>query len=168
MIIRLAKYFYIFLILIFFGYSAYLTYFLYQLWSHNDFSKYYLPPHQSIAYFIQYSFFHFWSHFLAALIFSLLILFLAKYFNNKHDNRYFWPEEPYFLAMAILIVGYPGWLIYFGMILVAPLLFSIFYFLLSKKIERISYYYFWLSLAVGAILINKWLSQFAFWGKLII
>ena len=134
----------------------------------DDFSKHYLPPYQDISYFIQYSFFHFWSHFLAALIFSLIILFLAKYFNKKHGERYFWPEEIYFIAIAILIVGYPGWLIYFLLILIAPFLISTIQYLMSKKIERISYYHLWLSLAILAILISKWLSTFVWWAKLTI
>lgn len=164
---------YFFVILGFCLQSIYLTQSLYKTWINNSFSRLYLPPYQSINYFIQYSFFRFWSHFLAALIFSLVILFLAKYFNKKSGEKYFWPEEIYFIAIAILIVGYPGWLIYFILMLLVPVLWSsILFFINLWKLNfhspRISYYHLWLPLAIFAIIISKWLSQFAFWGKLII
>lgn len=165
---KIVKLAYLFLILVFAAYSAYSTYFLYYFWNSHDLSKYYLPPYQSIFYFIQYAFFRFWSHFLAALLFSLIILFLTKYFNKKHGEKYFWPEEPYYIALAILAVGYPGWVIYFSLLLLVPLFFSaVCVFFLGRQ-ERISYYYLWLPLAVFTILINKWLATFPFWSKLII
>jgi hypothetical protein len=162
------EYFYLFLIIVLVGYSTYLTYGQFFLWKNSDPGKYLLPPYTPVIYFITYAFYKFWSHFLAALIFSLIILLLAVYFNKKRGGIHFYEEEPYYIAIAILAVGYPGWLVYFGLILVAPFLFSIFYFLFSKKTARISYYYLWLALAFFSILISRWLSTFWWWGKLII
>ena len=159
---------YLLVILILAIQSVYLTQLLYKTWIDNSFSRLYLPPYQPINYFIQYSFFHFWSHFLAALIFSLAILLLAKYFNKKSGEKYFWPEEIYFIVIAILIVGYPGWLVYFLLILLTPLLFAISHLLLARKPERLSYYHLWLPLAILAIIISRWLATFSWWSKLII
>ncbi len=160
--------FYLFLILGLAIQPIYFTQLLYKTWINNSFSRLYLPPYQPIDYFIQYSFFRFWSHYLVALIFSLAVLFLAKYFNKKSGERYFWPEEIYFIAIAILVVGYPGWLIYFLLILVVPLLISTIQYLTSKKVQRLSYYHLWLPLALLAIIISRWLATFSWWAKLII
>ena len=180
MIKKTVLYFYILLALIFVIKSSYLTYIQYVAWKINPLGQYLLPPHQSINYFIQYSFYRFWSHFLAALIFSLIILFLAQYLNKKRGYQHFYDEEPWFIAIAILLVGYPGWLVYFLLILAAPLVWALLelayrtymsyktYKSYKPEIRRISYYYLWLALAVIAIMISKWLAQFAFWGKLTI
>lgn len=148
--------------------KIYLTYTQFSLWQDNNLSRYFLPPYRSIGYFIQYAFFRFWAHFLAALVFSLALLWITSYFNRRHRQRYFWPEEPYFIALAVLVVGYPGLLVYFSLILLAPFLISSLQFLISKKAERISYYYLWLSLALAALVLNRWLETFWWWGKLII
>lgn len=179
---KIVKYIYGFYIIMLIGQSIFLSYAQFQLWRNNQLAKYFLPPYRSINYFLEYTFFRHWSHFLAALIFSLIILFLAKYFNNRRGGRYFYDEEPYFLAIAILAVGYPGWLVYFTLMLLVPTMWSAIIMgwrrlkklfelgIVNKELGdvRTSYYYLWLPLAVGAILINMWLVTFSFWSKLII
>ena len=185
MIKKISLYFYAILILIFIIESSYFTYSQYAVWKSHPVSQYLLPPHQNINYFLQYSFYRFWSHFLAALIFSLVILFLAKYFNKRRNYQYFYDEEPYFIAIAILLVGYPGWLVYLTLMLLVPILWSGAFAswkwmqgffesglrnqeLGSIFFPRISYYYLWLILAVFAIIVSKYLENFPFWSKFII
>lgn len=180
---------YLLLIVFYMLWSSVMTYIQYRTWQTIAIGQYLLPPYAPLSYFLQYSFFRFWSHFIVALIFSMIILIVAKYFNSKHGGQYFYDEEPYLLAIAILVVGYPGWLVYFVLMLAVPLLWSSFLFLLrhcersaaiSTRLprplrglamtigDRISYRHLWLPLAAVAIIISMYLQNFEFWSKLII
>ena len=87
--------------------------------------------------------------------------------EQKYEERFFEPEELWFGALAIFLVGHPGWLFYFTSLILIYFLIHIFSFLISHFSSfRISLYYLWLPLAIFVILINKWLVELEVWKLL--
>lgn len=147
-------------VLVFVVFAFYNTRAQFFIWFNNDVSKYLIPPYSTINYFLEYAFYHFWLSRLISLIVGLIFFYLARYYNNKHDNVFFEKEEPYFLLTSIFLVGHPGWILYLGITFIFTLLFAIGHWLLSKKIYRISFYYWWLPLGALAIFLNNFLLYY--------
>jgi len=135
----------------------------YSIWQTSELTNRLLPPYQPIGFFLSYGF----SRFLIPLIFSvaaaLIFLFLTKYLNRRFQERFFYPEESYLGAIAILIISHPLWAVYLILIILSVLIGT-----LAKKIilklktnnqqvitNRFSPYYLWTLLAIFIIIINK-------------
>jgi hypothetical protein len=157
----------------------YQSYQQYQFWSQNEVSKYLLPPHRSINYFIFYAVARFFAPYLISLAAAILFLISAKLLNKKYDERFFYPEEPYFGALAVFLTGHPGWLIYSALLIIIYLIIHIA--ALARNYAdsnadkrgketsgyRISMYYLWIPTAIFVILIqNYWLAQLPIWRLL--
>ena len=125
----------------------------YRAWSQNEVSKFLLPPYQSIAYFLGYSFTHFFKNYLISLVIALLFLSAAVFLNKKFQERFFEKEEPYLGALAIFLVGHPLWIYYViaicGIGFLGTLIFQL------KWRERFPFYRFWLPLAILVLIIGK-------------
>lgn len=154
------KLFFIFSISAILFLASYVSYLQYGIWQNNDFSKLFLPPHQSLSYFLFYSLTRFFAPYIISLAFSLLLVFLLKKINKKYNNQFFYDEEIYFGAMAVFLTGYPNFIFY----LIAMLLMGVI--LTALKKGRISLYYFWLPAAIFVIMISKWLTSFPLWQAL--
>ena len=155
-----------------FIFSIFLIFFLlfcqsyqqFQAWSQNEVSKFLLPPYQSINYFILYALARFFAPYLISLAAALLFLLSAKTINKKYQERFFYPEEPYFGALAIFLIGHPGWLIYVVFIVLAFLLIHLYSLLITHySLQRISLYHLWLPVAIFVIIISKWLGNLTLW-----
>lgn len=165
----------------------YQSYKQYQFWSQNEVSRYLLPPHQSINYFIFYALARFFAPYLISLAAAVLFLISANLLNKKYQERFFYPEEPYFGALAIFLVSHPGWIFYVTAVILIYLLIHLFtliyYKLRSLTIERsnaiersnrleqkpvrVSLRYVWLPTAIFVIIIiNYWLQTLSWWNLL--
>ena len=144
----------------------------YQFWKNDEFGKGFLPPHQSISYFIAYVVGRFWSWYLVSAVIALLFLWAIQRLNRRGGERFFHPEESYFIATAVLLVGHPLWLAYIAGILVLYLLFSLSYRLLVRQTNgepaRLSFYYGWIPAALLVLLFNAPLLTTPFFEVLII
>lgn len=90
------KYFlfcFLFTIVIFIIWSSFLTISQFILWKNNSFSKYLLPPYQSIAYFLGYSYFHFWRDFFFRLLGIVFVFILMKGLNFTFKRDIFYDDE---------------------------------------------------------------------------
>jgi len=158
---------FIFSILLIVGLCFYQSYQQHQAWSYNELSKFLLPPHQSINYFIFYSFMKFFLPYLISLAFALLLVFTNKKLNEKGGERFFYDEEIWIAGLAIFLSNWPGWLFYFTILIAFYFLISLFYSLFFKKMERISMYWLWLPIAIfGIIISNYWLQNLSLWSIL--
>ena len=87
----------------------------YYVWAQNEFTQFLLPPHQSINYFIFYSWGHFWMNvFLVvgvAAAFYLLLRGLRRY-----QKRFFEEGETELGFLTALVVGWPAVVIFVPMI----------------------------------------------------
>lgn len=139
----------------------------YQLWLKDDIAKYFLPPYQSVNYFIFYILARFFAPYLISLVVAIVFLFFAKVVNKRRQNLLFYPEEPYFGALAIFLTGYPGWIFYLvSLILVYLLIHICSLFIVHGSSLRISLYWLWLPTAIFVIIIQKWLELLTLWNLL--
>mgnify|MGYP001603187876 CR=1 FL=1 len=151
-----------------FGYAAYLSWQQYRIWINNDLTKLFLPPYASLDYFIFYVRTRFFNAYLLSLLIGLGFLWGAKKINQKYEERFFEPIEPYLLETSIFIVGHPLWLFYMIILLTLYLfinsLFTIHNSLFKKgETPRISLYYLWLPAAIFTILISRWIEALSWW-----
>lgn len=105
-------------------YAALLTFSQYYIWSRQEFTKLLLPPTQSVKYFIQYSFTHFWIGTLisigAAIVFYLFLRLLWKY-----QQRFFNKDEIMFGFLMALIIGWPNFVIFIPAVFIFTILISL-------------------------------------------
>ena len=173
--VKVFKYIFIISIFIVFAAVFYQSFEQYRVWSQNELSKFLLPPYQSIAYFLGYSFTHFFKNYLISLVIALLFLSAAVFLNKKSQERFFEKEEPYLGALAIFLVGHPLWIYYLIAIFTVGLLGTLI--LHTKSIfgrsdfpkinrqyqevrppdieKRFPFYHFWLPLAILVLIIGK-------------
>ncbi len=130
----------------------------YLAWVGGAPTKYLLPPYQSIGYFFIYIWWRFWAPYVLSLAIAIAIFYLAKWYNRRHNNSFFYDEELYYLATGVFLVGHPLWIFYFiSAVIFASVAISFRSFVLGRK-EKFSLYYFWLPTAAFVIIISKWLS----------
>lgn len=161
------KHVFIFSVILLFFILFYDSWMQYSIWSQNEFSKSFLPPYQTINYFLFYVGMRFFAPYLISLAFAFLFFFAAKYFNKKYQEKFFYEEEFYIGALAIFLIGYP--LAVFYLIAVA-LIYLLAHFILagaSKNLGgRLSTYYLWLPIAIFVIIIKTWFQILPWWGIL--
>jgi len=107
--------------------------------------------------------------YLVSLVFALVFMWAAAFYNKKYDERFFEKEEIKLGALSILLVGHPGWIFYFPSVIFVYLLVHIYYQLRGMKNERIPAYHLWVPVAIFVILIIRyWISYSAIWPLLVI
>jgi hypothetical protein len=137
-----------------FSASLYWAWSHYQLWKANTLTKFFLPPYQNFGYFYSYVGYKIFAPLLISLAVAILLSRFAEFFNRKYGERFFESEEIAVMALGVFLTGYPGFLLYLILIFLGGILLSAFYFLLSRG--RAPLYYFWLPMAIFAILIKNW------------
>ena len=136
----------------------------YVVWKNHPVSKFLLPPYQGIGYFFRYSIFWYFAAHIISLLFSAVFIKLAKRYNQKFEEKFFYPEEYYLGALAIFLSSFPGSFIYIIFLFLTSILSSL---ILNKfstlKGERMSFYYLWIPVAIFVIIISKYLQQLPIW-----
>jgi hypothetical protein len=152
-----------------FGNSTLFSYWQYLAWKNGPLGDLLLPPHRSIAYFLEYSIWRFWTPALSALATALILILIVRFLNKKNEEKFFENEEPYLLGIGIVLVGYPVFLVYILTFFLLFLAVNIFKTVKNKSADRVSPYYLWLPAALIAIIVCElWLSHLAWWSLLII
>ncbi|MBI2011074.1 MAG: hypothetical protein HYS89_02530 [Candidatus Colwellbacteria bacterium] len=158
---------FIFSIIAIFSWQVFLALAQYKLWSASPLTQLLLPPHQGIDYFLSFVISRLFLPYLISLAIALFMIFLLPRLNKKFDERFFETEEPYFAALAVFLVGHPGWLIYLVVLISLYLILHTAYFILRREAVRLSPYRLWGATALFVILINEyWLSQTNWWSRL--
>ncbi len=134
---------------------AYITYWQYHAWQENPLMKYSLPPWSGWSYFFSYIGYRLVAPWLVSLFAAIFIARLAEYLNQKFDERFFEREEIWLMMLGIFWAGYPGFLFYLALVLLAATAISFFYTLLLRR--RLPLYYFWMPMAAAAVLLRVWL-----------
>ncbi len=120
-----------------------------------------LNSESGLRWFLSYVRFHFLNSHLVSLIFAIIILCLAEYFNKKKGEIFMEREEYHLSALGIFLVGYPGLLFYIPMVLISGVIGSLIF---IKKGERLPLYHFWIPVALVIILIIEfWAKNQDFW-----
>ena len=137
-----------------FLYYIYLTIAQYFMWkTEGGLGKFLLPPYVGASYVIGYHFIRFYLYYLISAAVGTLFLLAAVYLNKKFGRRFFEDEEPYLGAGAISLVGYPGFFFYLIALFSGQLVLTAGRYLLTRKSERVPFYYLWLPAGVFVILL---------------
>lgn len=100
----------------------------YLVWQQGAFSIFFLPPYQSITYFLRYSLFHFFAANILVLFFSLafyLVLRLVKKYRSSSISG----EELGLILLAGLLVSWPNLVLFIPLFLLLAIIFLV----LKKK-----------------------------------
>lgn len=134
---------------------SYWSWLQHEVWQSSPVMKYALPPYRGLYYFFSYVGVRFLGPWILAFLAALLVSRLAKKLNKRFEDRFFENEEIELMTLGIFLTGYPGFFIYLLLILGIGSLASLVYTLLSRG--RMPFYYFWMPLALFAIIIENWL-----------
>lgn len=107
-----------------------------------------LPPSTPINYFIFYVYARILLPYLISLAIAGVAFLASKYTNIIFDERFFYPEEYYFLSLGIFLSGHPFWLGYAAICCVIYLAYSVVSAARSSNGSRVSLYYAWLPVAL--------------------
>ncbi len=94
-------------IIIFTLWSSFLTIFQFIFWQNHPFSKYLLPPYQSINYFLSYSYFHFWRDFVFRLLGIIFVFLIMKGLNFTFKRDIFYDDEKILIPYLSLFFFFP-------------------------------------------------------------
>ncbi|MBI4812424.1 hypothetical protein HY798_03230 [Candidatus Falkowbacteria bacterium] len=106
-------------------YAATLTVGQYYTWSVNKFTKLLLPPHQSVKYFLLYSWTHFWFNVvISAALAAVFYLFLRLL--KKRKERFFEEGEVELGFLCALLAGWPNFVIFLPAVFIFVIIISLF------------------------------------------
>lgn len=138
----------------------------FNIWQSSEPSKYLLPPYNGWGYFLQYIGWRLFAPYIISLIVATVFLYLARWYNHRHDFSFFYDEEYYFIALSIFLAGHPGWIIYAATIILVATSVIAFRRLIFNNPEKFSLYHFWFPTSAIAILIMWAISSIDFISKL--
>ncbi len=118
-----------------------------------------VPPYLGIGYVFYYHFMRFLLFYCFSALVAVAVFFGGTYLNKRARGCFFEPDELYFAALAIFLLGYPAWnylwIHYVACVFLLAVVFSIIQRIHSRSgKERTSLYLFWLPLAIIGILIK--------------
>jgi hypothetical protein len=97
----------------------------YLVWKQGSFSSFFLPPYQSIAYFLRYSFFHFFVANVLVLFFALAFYAVLK-LVKKYRSSLISQEDLSLILLAGLLVSWPNLVLFIPLFLLLAVIFVIF------------------------------------------
>ena len=150
------------------GALSYLSREQFLAWQGNEFGKYFLPPHQSIRYFLGYVRHRLWAPYAVSAAIAIIAYGACRWANRLRGNMLFEREEMGFVAAGIFFAGHPGYAAYMLLVAIAYSVVSLGRLALTGKNERISFYYFWLPCAVCVILGKLYLARYGWYADLLI
>lgn len=136
------------------------VYFTYAGWQGSELGRFFLPPHQSPGYFFSYVGERLLAPWGAAFIGSLLAIWFAGRMNRKYGGRFFEEEEPALIGFCFFMSGYPSFLFYLVLMLLAGTGVSAFYQICGWG--RAPLYYWWVPVAVFAIILRTYIIPESF------
>ena len=142
----------------------------YRAMAADPFARLFLPPHQSLKYFvIAVAWARIFAPYVTSFLVSLIFLFVSERYNRKFGGKFFERDETYIGSLSIFLVGHPQWIFYLVSLIVLYVLVQLYVrFVNRKPEERVPLYYLWVPTAIFVILISKyWLSSFDFWKLLV-
>ena len=151
-----------------FGVLSYFSREQFLAWQGSEFSKYFLPPYQSIGYFLGYVARHFWAPYAVSAAVACIAYGAFLWANRVRGNMLFEREEVGFVAAGIFLAGHPGYVAYAMLVAAAYVAVSLGRFAVTRKNERISFYRFWLPCAVLTILGRLYLARYGWYADLLI
>ncbi len=157
LLFRYAKWAYCISIFFIFFTACYLSYQQYRVWQASPLAALLIPPYQTLAYFAHYVFTHFFLGPLVALVASMLGWLSVRMLNRRVRGRFFESAESYLFAIGLFLSGHPLWIVYALSVFVLAIVVAAARFAFTRSKDVIfSFYYVWLPVALGTIIISTW------------
>ncbi len=116
-----------------------------------------------VTYTLSYLLLHYWNEYFYSFIAAILFALVAGFFNKKYHERFFEKEELYLIALGILLTGYPGFIFYIPLVLLASIIASA---LFVPRGERLPLYHLWMPVALATVLvIHFWAQNQVWWNS---
>lgn len=128
----------------------------YRLWESFEPQKFLLPPHSGIGYFLGYAGWKFFAPYALSGVIAVLFFYLARVYNRRHGEEFFYTEEYDMIALALFLTGTPGWVFYLLFVALAAFFIILFRRFILCNGEKFSLLPLWWPLALFAILIDVW------------
>lgn len=106
------------------GFAALKTGLQYYAWAHDPMGKLLLPPTQGITIFLRYVWTHFWINVLISIGVGLFVFVLLRVLQRRNE-RFFSTGEVALGTLLAIVVGWPHFVIFFPLVFVLVVLFSI-------------------------------------------
>lgn len=135
-----------------FGVASYFMYLQYDIWRSNPLGKFFLSD---TWYFFDYAGTRFLAPWVLAFVVAILAGRLVGVLNGYFGERFMEQEEIPLFALGTFLAGYPGFIVYFVMMILGALVLTVIYAI--RKRGRAPLYFLWLPVAIFAILIKTWL-----------
>jgi len=146
-------------LIITFSFLIYYSHLQFIAWQAGPPGAYLVPPYQGIGYFLFYVLMRFWAQYLLSAVVAGLFLLAMYYGNRRWQERFFYPDEVYLIALSIFVVGNPLWIGYLLVTLVVYCLYVLGRRIITRQNERVTFYYFWLPIAIASIAATPLLSH---------
>ena len=146
-------------VVVIFGYWSYIVYLQYQAFASGPLGTT-LGTIDGLQWFFGYTRLHFWNQHLVSFIAALGIFALAKYLNKKRGEIFMEPEEIYLGGLGVFLVGYPGFLFYLPLVLIASIVVSLMF---VRRGERLPLYHFWMPTAIVVLLVIQFWADGQDW-----
>ncbi len=149
----------------------------YHLWLNDALSKHLLPPYSPISYFLGYGWLRFAKDEVFAVAVAAGLFFAIVLLNRFFRGRFFYEEEPYLACLGALVVGWPNWILFLGLVLIPGVLFHLgrlaCQFVIARRPKadeaipefRLSFLYFWLPAAIAVFFWGGKLAQIVGLGQ---
>lgn len=113
------------IVLIFFYvfYASIETIAQYYVWSHDSFSKLFLPPYQDLSYFVFYSFGRFWLNVILTVGLGFVFYILLKRLSRYREGL-FKDDERELGFSAALLAGWPGVVVFVPLVFIITIILS--------------------------------------------
>ncbi len=153
-------------VIVIFSFAGYLTIKQYFLWLHDPLARFLLPPYQGLSYFAFYALSRFFASYLVSFSIALTFLQASKIVNQRLGEKFFEKEEPYLAAIALFLVGHPGWLVYLASLVLVYFILHVAHFILQRQPSRLPLYRLWAPTAFFVILLNEYWTSYTHWWAL--
>ncbi|MCR4328134.1 MAG: hypothetical protein NUV53_01315 [Patescibacteria group bacterium] len=128
------------------------SYFIYASWKSDGLGHFFLPPHNSIYYFIRYVIERMWAPWVIACGVGVIVIWVAVRMNRAHGERFFREGEASLAGFCFFSVGYPAFLFYLlAILLVGAIVTAVNH---VRGGGRSSLYYWWVPIAVSVIILK--------------
>lgn len=128
----------------------------YRLWGMLEPNKFLLPPYRGAGYFLGYAGWEFFAPYALSGAIGILFFYLARAYNRRHGEQFFYEEECYMIASALALTGTPGWVFYLLFVAFAAFLITAFRRVALRNGEKFSLMPLWWPTALLAILLDVW------------
>ncbi len=146
---------FVLMVIFVFGADVFEVWLQHGAWQDSILGQFLLPEYQP-GYFTNYSLYRIFLPDLLALLAAITIWAILKWLNHRKEYKLFEREEPGMAAISVLLVGYPGWVVYILVLIGVYLLWHLYVWTQGNKRTRLPLYSLWPVAGLLTVLLVEW------------